>query len=196
MCFSVTADLVAGAALTPVAVLSLREVRHWREVPYASLPAVFAAHQLIEAFVWAWQDGGVSPAVGHSAAVIYVFIAWPLLPALVPVAVFLLEPRETRTRWERGRLRRQHAPAGEDVDEPRGRRHRAWVEPGGVEFPSAEPVVRPRHRKTGFLAERPKPRLELAADHGRAGDLVERPQQFGLAGGLPKRVRPGVEKVW
>jgi hypothetical protein len=98
MCFSVTADLVAGAALTPVAVLSLREVRHWREVPYASLPAVFAAHQLIEAFVWAWQDGGVSPAVGHSAAVIYVFIAWPLLPALVPVAVFLLEPRETRRR--------------------------------------------------------------------------------------------------
>ncbi|HYO01827.1 MAG TPA: DUF6629 family protein [Mycobacterium sp.] len=98
MCFSVTADLVAGAALLPVAALSLREVRHWREVPFASLPAVFAAHQLIEALVWAQQEGDVSPGVGHLAALIYVFIAWPLLPLLVPVSVMLLEPREARRR--------------------------------------------------------------------------------------------------
>ena len=98
MCFSVTADLVAGAALTPVAVLSLREVKHWREVPFAALPAVFAAHQLIEAFVWAWQEGNVSPQVGQLAALVYMFIAWPLLPALVPTSVLLLEPRETYRR--------------------------------------------------------------------------------------------------
>jgi hypothetical protein len=98
MCFSVTADLVAGAALTPVAVLSLREVRHWREAPFASLPAVFAAHQLIEAFVWAQLEGNVSPRVGQLAALVYVFIAWPLLPALVPTSVMLLEPRERARR--------------------------------------------------------------------------------------------------
>jgi hypothetical protein len=98
MCFSVTADLVAGAALLPVAAMSLREVRHWREVPFASLPAVFAAHQLIEAFVWAWQDGDVSPDLGSLAALIYVFIAWPLLPALIPPSVMLLEPRDKRRR--------------------------------------------------------------------------------------------------
>jgi hypothetical protein len=33
MCFSVTADLAAGAALLPVAALSLREVRQWRVPP-------------------------------------------------------------------------------------------------------------------------------------------------------------------
>jgi hypothetical protein len=98
MCFSVTADLVAGAALTPVAVLSLREVRRWREVPFAALPAVFAAHQLIEAFVWAQLSGDVSPRVGQLAALVYVFIAWPLLPALVPTSVMLLEPRERARR--------------------------------------------------------------------------------------------------
>jgi hypothetical protein len=98
MCFSVTADLVAGAALTPVAVLSLREVRRWREVPFAALPAVFAAHQLIEAFVWAQLNGDVSPRVGQLAALVYVFIAWPLLPALVPTSVMLLEPRERARR--------------------------------------------------------------------------------------------------
>lgn len=98
MCFSVTADLVAGAALTPVAVLSLREVRHWREVPFAGLPAVFAAHQLIEAFVWAQLEGDVSPRIGQLAALVYVFIAWPLLPALVPASVMLLEPSERAAR--------------------------------------------------------------------------------------------------
>jgi hypothetical protein len=98
MCFSVTADLAAGAALLPVAALTLREVRHWREVPFAALPAVFAAHQLIEALVWAQRDGRVSAETGHLAALVYVFIAWPLLPALVPIAVILLEPRQARRR--------------------------------------------------------------------------------------------------
>jgi hypothetical protein len=98
MCFSETADLVAGAALLPVAALSLREVRHWREVPFAALPALFAVHQLIETFVWGWHSGDVSPETGSLAALVYVFIAWPLLPALVPTSVMLLEPREKSRR--------------------------------------------------------------------------------------------------
>ncbi len=46
MCFSLQADLVAGAALVPIAVLSLREVRTRRELPFALLPALFCVHQL------------------------------------------------------------------------------------------------------------------------------------------------------
>lgn len=48
MCFSLEADLAVGLALLPVGVLSLREVRRPREVPFASLPLVFSAHQLLE----------------------------------------------------------------------------------------------------------------------------------------------------
>ena len=36
--------------------------------------------------------------VGQLAALVYVFIAWPLLPALVPTSVMLLEPRERARR--------------------------------------------------------------------------------------------------
>ncbi len=43
MCFSLEADLVAGAALLPVAAVSLREVRHLRELPFASLWCIWAA---------------------------------------------------------------------------------------------------------------------------------------------------------
>jgi hypothetical protein len=98
MCFSVQADLVAGAALTPIGVLSLREVRCVREVLFASLPLLFALHQLVEALVWAAADGDVSRQVGHAAAVAYIIFAVPVLPTLMPLAVLLLEPRKARWR--------------------------------------------------------------------------------------------------
>ncbi|MCV7442174.1 hypothetical protein H7K33_08060 [Mycobacterium paraense] len=96
MCFSITADLVVGTALVPVAVATLREVKHWRELPFALLPTVFAVHQFLEAAVW--PNRFVSAGVAHFAMYAYVFIALPLLPALVPVAVLLLEPRGARLR--------------------------------------------------------------------------------------------------
>lgn len=98
MCFSIEADLVVGAALLPVGVLSLREVRHVREVPFAALPLLFALHQLVEALVWAGSTGAVCPSVQAGASLAYVLFALPVLPLLVPVAVLLLEPRGARRR--------------------------------------------------------------------------------------------------
>ena len=93
-----TADLVVGTALVPVAVLSLREVRHRRELPFAALPAVFAVHQLLEVAVWAGLDGDVSAGIANLAMRAYLFIAWPLLPIYLPLALLMLEPRGFRLR--------------------------------------------------------------------------------------------------
>jgi hypothetical protein len=98
MCFSMTADLVVGAALVPVAVLSLREVKHWRELPFALLPTIFAVHQLIEAAVWAGQNGDVPATVADAEMITYLLIALPLLPTYVPLSVLMLEPRGARLR--------------------------------------------------------------------------------------------------
>ncbi len=98
MCFSLEADLVAAAVLAPVAVISLREVRHVRELPFASLPLLFALHQLVEAVVWAGTEGTVSAGLAHAAAVAYLVVAFPVLPVLVPLAVLMLEPRGYRWR--------------------------------------------------------------------------------------------------
>ncbi|MEO8851026.1 MAG: DUF6629 family protein [Allobranchiibius sp.] len=98
MCFSPQADLIAGVALLPVAALSLREARRLREVPFAALPLLFAAHQLIESLVWLGVDGDVSHTVQQTAALIYVLFAFPVLPTLVPAAVLLLEPHGARLR--------------------------------------------------------------------------------------------------
>jgi hypothetical protein len=98
MCFSTEADVIAGVALLPVAALSLREVRSAREVAFAALPLLFAAHQLTEAFVWAGLDGAVSASVQKAAALVYVLFAFSVLPTLVPIAVILLEPKGARLR--------------------------------------------------------------------------------------------------
>jgi hypothetical protein len=98
MCFSVTADLVAGGVLLPVALLSLREVKHWRELPFAALPAVFALQQFIEAAVWAGLGGDISVQATQVAVRAYLFIALPLLPLLISLAVLLLERRGARLR--------------------------------------------------------------------------------------------------
>ena len=96
MCFSVEADLVAGAALVPLGVLSLRQVRSPSDVPLAALPLLFGAHQLVEALVWAGIDGDVSAGLAHAAAWCYVVLALPVLPLLVPVAIYLAEDQHRR----------------------------------------------------------------------------------------------------
>jgi hypothetical protein len=98
MCFSLEADLIAGTVLLPMAALSLREVRHVRELPFASLPLLFSLHQFVEALVWAGTNGDVSAGVEHAAALAYLIFAFPVLPLLVPLAVLLLEPRGSRLR--------------------------------------------------------------------------------------------------
>ena len=98
VCFSMGADLTAGVALLPVGALCLREVRTARELPFASLPLLFALHQLTEALVWHGASGYVSPGVQQAAALVYVLFALPVLPLLVPLAVLLLEPKGRRTR--------------------------------------------------------------------------------------------------
>ena len=101
MCFSVEADVAVGLLILPVAVASLREVRHVREVPFAALPLLFALHQLVEALVWAGEDGQVSPGVQHAAAAAYLLFALPVLPTLMPVAVPAPRTREPAGAWRR-----------------------------------------------------------------------------------------------
>jgi len=79
-------------------VLSLREVKHRRELLFALLPTVFSVHQLIEVAIWARQDGDISAGAAHLAVFAYLFIALPLLPTLFGLSVLLLEPQGARLR--------------------------------------------------------------------------------------------------
>ena len=91
MCFSPQADLVTGVAVGVVGVDALRHVSNRRELPLASLPMLFAAHQLIETFVWWGLDGHVAWSVARVAIYAYLVIAF-VLPVVVPLCVLAVEP--------------------------------------------------------------------------------------------------------
>ncbi|MDQ6728575.1 MAG: hypothetical protein M3066_20810, partial [Actinomycetota bacterium] len=98
MCFSVEADLVAGAMVTAIGVDALRQVQEPAERALASLPVCLGAHLLLEAFVWWGLDGRVSPFAGRVATQAYLAFALCVLPPMVPLAIRAVETDLRRRR--------------------------------------------------------------------------------------------------
>ncbi|MEW1720420.1 DUF6629 family protein [Streptomyces sp. NPDC093109] len=92
MCWSATADLVAGAGIAAVGVACVAGVRRPGELPLAALPLLLGAHQIVESAVWR-AGGGPGP-----ATTVWAVIALPLLALWVPVAVLLAAPPGARRR--------------------------------------------------------------------------------------------------
>ncbi|OPG05528.1 hypothetical protein B1R27_20915 [Streptomyces sp. GKU 895] len=92
MCWSATADLVAGTAVAGVGAACVARVRDPRDLPLAGLPLLLGAHQIVEALVW--NSGGGSGA----ATVVWAVIALPVLAAGVPLAVWCAAPPRARRR--------------------------------------------------------------------------------------------------
>ncbi|MDQ0603785.1 hypothetical protein QF037_008130 [Streptomyces canus] len=88
MCWSGTADLVAGAGIVGVGAVCVARVRRGGDLPMASVPLLLGAHQLAEARVWQ-VEGGTGP-----ATVVWAVIALPLLAVWVPLAVLCAAPRQ------------------------------------------------------------------------------------------------------
>lgn len=98
MCFSATANFVGSGVLGGLGIATLTQVKHRRELMFASLPLLFAAHQFIEGFVWLGLDGYMSQAVAHDAGAAFMLYAQGLLPALVPLSVMVFERTAKRRR--------------------------------------------------------------------------------------------------
>ncbi|MFG2796785.1 DUF6629 family protein [Streptomyces pseudovenezuelae] len=92
MCWSATADLVAGAAITSVGAACLIRTHRAADLPLAALPLLLGTHQLIEAKVW--HTGGGTGAATMAWAV----IALPLLAVWVPAGVWCATARPARRR--------------------------------------------------------------------------------------------------
>lgn len=100
MCFSATANFTGSAVLGAIGVATIAEVKHRRELLFASLPCLFALHQFTEGFVWLGINGKISQTALQGVAAAYVLYAQGLLPFLLPLSVFLIEP----TRRQRRRM--------------------------------------------------------------------------------------------
>ncbi|WP_307545047.1 DUF6629 family protein [Streptomyces sp. V3I8] len=92
MCWSATADLVAGCGVAAVGVACVARTRRPADLPLAALPVLLGAHQIVESSVWR-SGGGTGPATVAWAA-----IALPLLAVWVPVGVLWVAPRSAVRR--------------------------------------------------------------------------------------------------
>ncbi|MFE9407120.1 DUF6629 family protein [Streptomyces sp. NPDC006530] len=93
MCWSATADLIAGGGIAAVGVASVASAaRRPLDLPLAALPLLLGAHQIVEAVVWHAQ-GGTGP-----ATLAWAVIALPLLALWVPAAVLCAAPPGARSR--------------------------------------------------------------------------------------------------
>lgn len=98
MCFSAAANFTGSAVLGVIGVATLSEVKHRRELLFASFPLLFAIHQFTEGFVWLGLDGRLPTAVAHEAGAAFMLYAQALLPVLLPLGVLLFEPTAKRRR--------------------------------------------------------------------------------------------------
>jgi hypothetical protein len=98
MCFSATANFAGSAVIGSVGIATLREVLHRRALLFASLPLLFALHQFIEGFVWLGLDGNMSKATAHNMGAAFVLYAQGLLPFLLPLSVYMIEPTPHRRK--------------------------------------------------------------------------------------------------
>lgn len=64
----------------------------------AGLPLLLAAHQVDESVVWWGLRGQSSEPVTHTAIYLFFAVAF-LLPFLVPMALFDIEPVAGRRKW-------------------------------------------------------------------------------------------------
>jgi hypothetical protein len=95
MCWSATADMVAGTGVAAVGVAGVAVAarrRRARDLPLAALPLLLGAHQVVESVVWS-SGGGSGP-----ATTAWVVIALPVLALWVPLGVFLASPADKRGR--------------------------------------------------------------------------------------------------
>ena len=99
MCFSPEADLAAGLVVGVFGVDALRPVRRPRDLALASLPGLFAAHQVSEAFVWWGLTDRVAWSTSRMALWLYLGFAFVVLPVLLPLAVRAVEPVVGKRRW-------------------------------------------------------------------------------------------------
>jgi hypothetical protein len=79
-------------------IATLREVKDRRELLLAAIPCLFALHEFIDGFVWLGLDGTLSAQVAHNAGAAFVLYAQGILPFLLPLAVFLIEPTMRQRR--------------------------------------------------------------------------------------------------
>lgn len=95
MCFSAPVSFAASGIVGAIGIATLKEVKNKRDIPFASVPFIFALHQLMEGLIWTAYDGGTPILLTNY---LYLFIAIAFWPLYFPIGVYFLEEKKNKTR--------------------------------------------------------------------------------------------------
>lgn len=98
MCFSANASFASSAIIAVVGVATLARAPDRRDWLFAGLPLLFAWHQFNEGMVWLGLTGDVPIGSLQGWGFAYMLYAHGLLPLLIPLSAWLLEPNRHRQR--------------------------------------------------------------------------------------------------
>ncbi|MBA3899786.1 MAG: hypothetical protein H0X62_06185 [Bacteroidetes bacterium] len=98
MCFSAEVSFGAAAAIGVVGVLAIKKVEVPKQILFASIPLLFALHQLTEGFVWLALANQDFEKLKDASVAVYLAIAQALWPFFVPLSILLLEKQQIR-KW-------------------------------------------------------------------------------------------------
>ncbi|GAB3682115.1 DUF6629 family protein [Salinisphaera aquimarina] len=98
MCFSASASFTSAAAVAVVGVATVARSNHPKEWLFAAVPLFFAWHQFNEGMVWLGLHGDLGIGTLDDWGFVYMLYAQALLPLLMPLSVWLIEPDKQRGR--------------------------------------------------------------------------------------------------
>jgi hypothetical protein len=90
MCFSATASFVAGSTLSVLGVVTIKKSKGRSELPFAFIPLLFGAQQLVEGVIWL-TFAHEAPILRQYMTYLYMGFSHVLWPIYVPIAMGFLE---------------------------------------------------------------------------------------------------------
>jgi hypothetical protein len=96
MCFSAAASFTSAALLTVIGALTIKTVKAKTQLMLALVPLFFAIQQASEGLVWLSLQQEAYASLQHLATYLFLFFAYIVWPAWIPLSVWLLEKDKTR----------------------------------------------------------------------------------------------------
>lgn len=90
MCFSATVSFIAGVSLSILGVATLKKVRRKTEIPFAMIPLLFGAQQIVEGMLWL-SFRFETPLLNVTMTYLFVLFSHVLWPIYVPFSIGLIE---------------------------------------------------------------------------------------------------------
>lgn len=90
MCFSATASFIAGVSLSVLGVATVKKARRKAEIPFAMIPLLFGAQQIVEGILWL-SFRFDAPLLNVPMTYLFTLFSHVLWPMYVPFSIGLME---------------------------------------------------------------------------------------------------------